>query len=129
MNHDIASERKNGASILQQRGEENGLTTMTNRASRPEFISVSLAPWRKGEPENHIVVSTAAIERVAPPIQLSERTYNADGTTRTFNVTILDPRYSVSVRLGGRLEYGHASGADLLAAGVRLPDCLHAGIT
>lgn len=89
---------------------------MTNRTQpcqcRPQFVRVAMSPWRKGEPENHIMLNVANIESVTPPIEVSIRRFKPDGTTRTLTVTVPDPRYSISFRLGRRLEQGKVTAAD-----------------
>ena len=93
-------------------------TTNTTINSNPSFLQVALSPYRRGDPENNIVINTRTIQQVSPPTQLKE-TNLATGDTK---ISVPDPRYMVTFKAGhGTQEYGRAIHADLVAAGIPIP--------
>ena len=88
-----------------------------NTNSNPTYLQVALRPYRRGEPERYIVISTRTIQRVSPP-SVSTHTNLATGVAIS---KVPDPRYGVTFRAGKILEHGRATRADLVAAGIPLP--------
>ena len=86
--------------------------------TNPTFLQVALSPYRRDDPERHIVINARAIQHVSPPHQLRETNL----ATGTIKFTVPDPRYTVTFKVGhGRQECGRATAADLVAAGIPLP--------
>lgn len=77
---------------------------MTAKQYRPpEFLRISMEPYRHGGPENALVINTRCVESVAPP-------------------STPGGRYWVNFKRSGVMsEYGMAEASDLIAAGIRLP--------
>ncbi len=94
-------------------------TANTNHNSTPTFLQVALRPYRRDDPERYIVINTRTIQRVSPPVQIREIN---PATGETIKVSVPDPRYMVTFKEGhGQQEYGRATRADLVAAGIPLP--------
>ena len=92
------------------------LTVNTN--PNPTFLQVALRPYRRDDPERYIFINTRTIQRVIPPHQI--RQINT-ATGETIEVTVPDPRYTVTFMAGQKKEDGLATRADLVAAGIPLP--------
>ena len=85
----------------------------------PAFLQVALKPYRHHGPERQIVINTRTIQQVSPPTQIREI---STVTGETIGTYLSDPRYTVIFKVGrSRQEYGHASSADLVAAGIPIP--------
>ena len=93
-------------------------TADINHNSNPTFLQVALRPYRRDDPERHIVISTRTIQSVSPPLLL-RRTNPATG--ETISATVPDPRYGITFKDGEILKHGRATRADLVAAGIPLP--------
>ena len=87
--------------------------------SNPTFLQVALRPYRRGLPERHSMINILTIQEVTPP-SASYSTNPATG--ETIKVSVPDHRYMVTFKEGhGQQEYGRATRADLVAAGIPLP--------
>lgn len=87
--------------------------------TNPTFLQIALRPYRRDEPERHIVVNTQTIQQVSPPSQIRQTNL---ATGETVKVSVPDPRFSVTFKVGhDRQEYGRANCADLVAAGIPMP--------
>ena len=91
--------------------------TPRRRRATPTFLQVALRPYRRGEPERHIMIATRTIQSVLPLSVITCTNLATEETTQT----VADPRYGVSFRNGRTLEHGRATRADLIAAGIPVP--------
>ena len=85
--------------------------------SNATFLSVALRPYRRGEPEDHIVINTRTIRQVTPPMVITCTKYSKGTEVTTHEM--VEPRYGVSFKEDKVLQQGRVWGHDLVAAGIR----------